>query len=131
MTTRKEKTKHIDELHFEHKLWMNEVEFYKTELSVFNKRLTEVAGMYTDKDVLASLEHFQNQFILQNEVADILMHDLNQHEQVLVDSARKSVIAIDHKAFADHPEMRNRMDSFIKIFRDTRNEYMRFLSKVM
>lgn len=131
MTTTKEKTKHINELHFENILWTKELEFYQDELMVFNKRLVEVSGMYTNKDVLARLEHFQNQFILQNEVADILLHDLKGHEQFLADNAIESPVAIDRKSFSDHPVMRERMDTFIKLYRELRNEYMQFLSGVM
>jgi hypothetical protein len=131
MSITKAKTKHIDELHFEHQLWVKELRFYKDELLVFNKRLEEVSGMYTNKDVVATLEHYQNQFILHNEVADVLLHDLNGHERFLADTARESIIAIDHRAFSDHPELRERMDSFIKIYRELRHDYMRFLSRVM
>jgi hypothetical protein len=131
MSITKEKTKHIDELHFEHQLWIKELQFYKDELVVFNKRLTEVAGMYTNNEVLNRLEHFQNQFILQNEVADTLLHDLKEHEHILANTAKEFSIAIDHRAFSDHPKMREAMDSFIKIYRELRNDYMRFLSEVM
>ena len=87
--------------------------------------------MYTNRDVLTRLEHFQNQFILQNEVADILLHDLNGHEQFLADNAKESIVAIDRKAFSDHPVMRDRMDTFIKLYRELRKEYMQFLSGVL
>ncbi len=131
MSITKEKTKHINELHFENILWIKELIFYKEELLIFNERLVEVSGKYTNKDVLAKLEHFQNQFILQNEIADILSHDLKSHEQFLIDSAKESIVAIDRKAFADHPVMREKMNTFIKLYRELRNEYMHFLSAVM
>lgn len=131
MSITKEKTKHINELHFENILWTKELIFYKEELMIFNKRLAEVSGMYTNPEVLTGLEHFQNQFILQNEVADILLHDLNGHEQFLADSAKELTVAIDRKAFSDHPKMRERMDTFIKLYRELRKDYMQFLSGVM
>lgn len=131
MSNTKEKTKHIDELHSEHQQWIKEIGFYKDELIVFNRRLDEIAGKYSSKEVLSKLEHFQNQFILQNEVADILLHDLNVHENALADKAKEAVIAIDHRAFPDHPEMRVRMSMFHPIFRELKNDYMGFLSKLM
>lgn len=131
MSITKEKTKHIDELYFELQLWIKEIKFYKDELVVFNKRLSEVGGMYTNKEVLARLEQFQNQFILQNEVADTLLHDLKEQEITLAETAKEFSIAIDHRSFSDHPAMRDRMDSFVKIYRDLRSDYMRFLSEVM
>ena len=130
MSITKEKTKHIDELHFENQLWIQEVKFYKEELFVFNKRLIE-ANKYSDKKILARIEHYQNQFILQNEVADTLLHDLNLHEQYLIDTAKQFPVAIDRRAFKDHPEMRERITIFLKIYRELRNDYMKFLAEVM
>ena len=131
MSITKEKTKHIDELYFELQLWIKEIKFYKDELVVFNKRLGEVGKMYTNKEVLARLEQFQNQFILQNEVADTLLHDLKKQESTLAETAKEFSVAIDHRSFSDHPIMRDRMDSFVKIYRELRSDYMRFLSGVM
>lgn len=131
MSITKEKTKHIDELYFELQLWIKEIKFYKDELVVFNKRLGEVGEMYTNKEVLARLEQFQNQFILQNEVADTLLHDLKEQESTLAETAKEFSVAIDHRSFSDHPIMRDRMDSFVKIYRELRSDYMRFLSGVM
>jgi len=131
MSITKEKTKHIDELYFELQLWIKEIKFYKDELVVFNKRLGEVGEKYTNKEVLAKLEQFQNQFILQNEVADTLLHDLKEQESTLAETAKEFSVAIDHRSFSDHPIMRDRMDSFVKIYRELRNDYMRFLSGVM
>lgn len=131
MSATKEKTKRINELHFEHQLWIKELAFYKDELVVFNNRLTEVSGKYSNAEILKKLEHFQNQFIIQNEVAEIFLHDLKGHERFLADIAREFTTAIDHRAFSDHPELRDRMDIFVKLYRELRNEYMRFLSAVM
>ena len=77
--------KYASELHFEHQVWMQEMSFYKEQLMSFRHRLEEIAGKYNQQDVLQQLEHFQNQFILQNEQADILLHDLKGHEQILIE----------------------------------------------
>ena len=113
-TTIKNEGKKIDVLHFEHIVWIKELEFYKNELKVFNKRLTEVSDRYTSTEVLARLEQFQNKFIVQNEVADILRHDLKSHENELMEIAKDSPVALDHKVLKDHPDMRERMESVLK-----------------
>ena len=131
MSITKEKTKHIDELHFEHQLWIKELGFYKDELMVFNRRLAEVGNMYTNKEVLVKLEHYQNQFILQNEIADVLLHELNEHEHILASTAMENSVAIDRRAFSDHPKLRESMNGFVKIYRELRHEFMLFLTAVM
>ena len=52
------------DLHFEHNLWRAELLFWEDELKSFNNRLSELVKRWTDKEVLAQLEHFQNQFVL-------------------------------------------------------------------
>ena len=130
-TTNKNEGKKIDVLHFEHIVWIKELEFYKNELKVFNKRLTEVSDRYTSTEVLARLEQFQNKFIVQNEVADILRHDLKRHENELLEIAKDSPVALDHKVLKDHPDMRERMESFVIIYRQLRDEFLEYLSETM
>jgi hypothetical protein len=127
----KEKTRDINQLHFEHQLWIRELKFYKDELMVFNKRLAEVKDLYTDKEILSRSEHFQKQFAVENNIADALLLDLNGHEQFLADTAKENIATIDRRVFSDHPELRERMDNFVRIYRALRNEYMRYLSAVL
>ena len=38
------KKRHLDDLHFEHQLWLSEAKFYTDELGIYQKRLEEVAS---------------------------------------------------------------------------------------
>ena len=71
----------VETLHFEHTLWSNELSFVEDELKIFEKRLEKLVNNLTDRDMMARLEHFQNQFIRQKEVLDQLRHDIKVHEQ--------------------------------------------------
>ncbi len=51
-------------LHFEHKRWRSELDFWEDELKFFNNRLNELVTRWTKKEVLKQLEHYQNEFIL-------------------------------------------------------------------
>ena len=46
------------DLHFEHNLWRRELFFWEDEIKSFNKRLEELVQRWTDKEILAQLEHF-------------------------------------------------------------------------
>jgi hypothetical protein len=64
--------------------WLAKLQFYKSELAQHEQELMQKslnASTYDDK---AMIEHFQNQFILQKEVLDILRHDIKQFENELV-----------------------------------------------
>jgi hypothetical protein len=123
VSSAKIKTKHIDELHFEHQLWSSEVKFYNDELKIYHNRLGEVASRNTKEHARKQIEHFQNQFIIQKEQLDILNHDITIHELKLVKYAKENPIAIDKVLFADHDAMRDRMETFDKIYGDLKYEF--------
>jgi DNA-binding protein len=122
---------HIDDLHFEHKLWKRQLEFEKDELKIFNSRLEEVVVRWTDKDILKQVEHFQNIFIRHNEVIDILLHDINIHQDELIKEAKNNPVAIDHVHFDDHGDMREKVETQNKMYAELKEEFMRLLSIAM
>lgn len=125
------KTKHIDELHFEHQLWLNEAKFYRDELKIYQNRLDEVASKNTAQDVRKEIEHFQNQFIIQKEQLDILNHHVNEHEQWLAKFAKENPIAVDKRLFANHIEVHDKIEMFKKLYGELKMEFNRFIAKWM
>ena len=98
---------------------------------IFEKRMGEIAERNTHTEVMAELEHFQNQYIRQNEVIDELSHELKQHENGLVKEAKEHPIAIDHRLFNDHTGHREAMRTFEKLYRELKEEFMAWLVKRM
>jgi hypothetical protein len=66
----KEARVHIADLHSDHKLWLNALGFYKQGVGLLENRLADIARRNTAQEVMAELEHFQNQYIRQKEVID-------------------------------------------------------------
>lgn len=125
------KDKHIDELHFEHKLWSSEAKFYADELMIYQNRLEEIAAKNSNHDVRKQISHFQNQFTIQRNELDILNHEINEHEQWLSKYAKENPIAIDKKLFANHETMSNRAAAFKRIHAELKEEFMRFMATWM
>ncbi|MFI5203153.1 MAG: hypothetical protein ACHQF2_01560 [Flavobacteriales bacterium] len=123
--------KHAGELHQEHTTWNNKMAFYKDELRIMNSRLAEIAVKYTSRDVLRLVEHFQNQFITQNQNVDTLKHKINEHEAFIQRDMVLNPVASDHKLYADSPQLRDEIESFEKVFNGLRHEYIQFLAKHM
>ena len=119
----------MHELHFEHKIWINELSFYEDEIKIYEHRLEELVMKSRNPDMLAQLEHFQNQFIREKEVIDILKHDINSHEHKLSEYAETHPIAIEHVHFKDHSDLRDRMERFYKIWIELKEEFYAFLLK--
>lgn len=127
----KENRKYMSDLHFEHSMWKNALAFYTEELQIFTNRLEEVVSKNTSHEMAASAEHFQNHFIREKEVIDILNHDINAHEKTLVEFAKDHPIAVDHVYFDNHTGLEDRMETFAKLWKEMRAEYMDFLRKWM
>lgn len=126
-----ETTKTIDQLHEEHQTWLNKLLFYKDELSIMDKRISEIAQKNTSKEVLAKVDYFNNQFIIQKEQMDIIKHDIKSHEAYLKAAINNSVMDVEHENFLDHQKHRESIAIFEKIFRELREELIDFLSKWM
>jgi hypothetical protein len=121
----------IYDLHTEHVEWLNKLAFYKDDLKVLKHRLSEIAIKNTDKEVLANVEHFENQLIVQNEQNDILRHDVKQYENMIQQSIAKNPTATDHRKMPDHDVLRDAVETNEKIFTELRKDLINFFVKWM
>ena len=123
--------KKIYDLHHENLEMLKKLEFYKDEIKVMQTRLEEVAGKNSSKDVMAQIEHFQNQLIIQRNNIDEFRHDVKQDENRLMDNIKHNPTAADHRKTEDHEAERDEVESFEKYFNDLRHELNRFLAQWM
>ena len=121
--------KYIHELHREHNIYLSTLAFAKDEIKTFNNRLSDIVTANTKQEILAQVEHFQNQFIRHNEVIDELKHEVHECETRIAKIAESNNVATDHRKVDDHPELRDKMDTFNHIFSELKNEFKLFLEK--
>lgn len=119
------------DLHFEHKQWRRELFFWEDEIKSFRNRLKELAARWTDKEVLAQLEHYQNQFIIHENVINEMQDDINVHETSIAAHIKKMEDVLDTILVKNHIEFRNRMETQRNIYNTLKKEFFRFLSKYM
>lgn len=131
MSTTKEARVHISDLHSDHRIWQNALEFYKQEVGLLEERIAEIAERNTAQDVRAEVEQFQNRYIRQREVVDILRNKINHHADALAREYKDHPVAIDHRLFADHTGLREEMITFEKLYRELKDELNRWLTKWM
>jgi hypothetical protein len=118
-------------LHFEHELWKSELAFWKDELKSFKNRLGELVIRWTDKDVLAQLEPYQNEFILHGGVIEDLKETIEKHEINIAGHSQKGNVSMDVAMVKTHLEYREKMETQRQIYADLKKEFFRFLSKYM
>lgn len=119
----------IDVLHSEHREWLNKLDFYKDDLVILRKRHDEVAAKNSSREVMAMVEHFQSQFIIQRNEIDEFRHVIKEHENKIEAAINNNPIAINRQSLSDHPDMRERMERFEKLFQEFRMELLRFVAK--
>ena len=131
MTATQPKHVYLKDLHFEHRLWMNELNFAKDEMISLTKRLEEVVSKNTDKTFEYTANSLQNRLIRQNEVVNELRHAIKAHESSLAHYVESHPIAIDHVYFTDHEGLRERMARFTTLYAPFKAEFMNFIAKWM
>jgi len=117
----------IPKLHVEYQLWMNELNFYKEEICIFERHLEEIINNTEDVVVAAEVEHFQNQFIRQKEVIDELKHRLRGSEKQLARFVKAvSGLGLDSFKMDNHPKLREEMATFRKIYTELKADFREF-----
>lgn len=119
----------IEVLHAEHREWLNKIDFYYDDLKIMRHRLEEVAARNTDKSLMAQVEHYQNQFVIQRNELDEMKHVINQSETSIAENVAQNGTAVNRRSVADDQSMRERMSQFDKLFLQLRVELMSFLAK--
>ena len=123
---------HLSDLHFDHKLWLNELKFFEAQLDIFDERLAQVVDRYEDDfTALASLESFQNQIIRQREVIDELKHKFRSRDKDLNRIEKDGAIGVNHILFEYHHSEKEEMDTFIKLYDEMRSKYIGLLSEAL
>ena len=115
--------------HSEHGEWLSKLDFYNDELKIMQSRLEEVNGKNTTKEVRKEIEHFQNQFIIQQKnTADLHRHIVAEEKKISA-LIKKNPVSSDHRTTEDHGIERNMMKSYEDNFNNLRKEYNKFLGK--
>ena len=117
----------VSDYHFDHKLWMNELNFFESQLEVFEGRLEEVVRKLSERRALAEAEAFQNQIIRQREVIDELKHKFRLRERDLDAYEDNKEFNPEHPMVRDHEKEHEEMEIFIKLYKEMRDKYMKFL----
>ncbi|QVY65570.1 hypothetical protein [Polaribacter sp. Q13] len=127
----KTKILYNENMHFEHINWKRELAFWEDELKSFNRRLSELVSRWTDKDVLAKLEHFQNEFVLHEAVIEDLQEIIEEHETRIAAQSKTNKDALDTQLAKKHVEFRNKMENQRNIYTQLKKDFFRFLEEYM
>ena len=112
-------------MYSEHANWQKQILSYREELNSLNSNLEEYVQKVPPREISPSVEHFQNQFIRQNEVLDIMRHDFKQYENRIEDAQSGSVVSTENLE-KERAECTERLGDYDKIFSELKNEFSKF-----
>lgn len=118
-------------LNYEHFDWLKTIDFYKDDLSVLQKRLAEVAFKNTGKEVMADVEHFQNQLIVQRNNLEELSHGIYEHIHHVVEDSRVHAGRVAETLVSEHSQKKDEFTSLVNVLKGLRKEFNGFLAKWM
>ncbi|UPK70056.1 hypothetical protein [Chitinophaga filiformis] len=105
--------------------WKDEVNTTRESIRSMRSQLEQFSLTKTDDESLAQIEHFQNQFICQEEKADELRHDLKQSAKKISNNG-KPLISHDDRPVDDFDVLQDRMETFRKLYNELRDEFKAF-----
>lgn len=111
--------------------WSKSLAFYADELKVLEGRLQEVVNKNTGESVLAQVEHYQNQYILQKEQFDQLQHDIHEQKAAVDKNVHNGDRSVKIEVQEKQTFLRDKVQTAEKIFLDTKHQFYRFLAGVL
>ncbi len=121
--------KSIRELHFDHELWLAEMDFWRQEIDILDKYLAAVIVSLSDRDSRAEVDHFQNQFFIQRNFINSLKNDVKAQEK-LISLLEKDINSrqLQQKKADDEYEIRDKMLTNEKLYSELKLSFKKWLS---
>lgn len=129
MTT--ELTLQISNVAAEQSSWLRGIEFYQDEIKIMRKRLSEVSGKNTSREVKERVEQFQNQFAVHDEQLKKLKHVVSNHAKNINSDLISHHGQLEQNTAREHDSTRDEFMNSEKLFNEMRHDFNRFLSKYL
>jgi uncharacterized protein YnzC (UPF0291/DUF896 family) len=120
-----------EKLGIEHTEWLKAIDFYDSEMDILENRLIEIVQKNNKSSVLAEVEHFQNQFIVQRNNIDEMRHNIKEHMHKVETESIRHAGHIPSELVGEHTAVKDSLVSFEKVIQELRKEFNDFLSKHM
>jgi hypothetical protein len=121
--------KSIRELHFDHELWIAEMDFWRQEIDILDKYLAAVIVSISDTVSRGEVDHFQNQFFIQRNFINSLKNDVKAQEK-LISLLEKDINnrQLQQKKADDEYEIRDKMLTNEKLYNELKLSFKKWLS---
>ncbi|MFI5222410.1 MAG: hypothetical protein ACHQK8_08800 [Bacteroidia bacterium] len=111
----------------EHVGWLDYIDHTKSELKEMQLKLSQLSPANTLK-FAAKVEQFQNRFIRQREVTDILRHNIKAHENDIERMTRLSLDYLQLRVANDHTVLKSEFKRYMELFVELAQDFNEFLA---
>lgn len=120
-----------DFCHKEIREWRSSLELFMQELNGYNNRLNDVTAKNSKDVVLRQVEHFQNQFIVQKDNLQTLLHEIKIQEQNIAEDVKRDKIIDDNDIIGNQSFLREKVHTAEKIFVALKHDFYNFLARAL
>ena len=111
------------EVEGEHVAWINELNEIKEELERYEIILAKISSPHNNKNI----EHFQNQFLIQQNAVDQLKNEIKKHDLAIERNGDQPFDSVKFKAIEYHTNINQKVDIEVKIFEELKKEFAAFV----
>ena len=122
-----ETTKTQDALLTEHLSWLTYIDHVKQEIKDMQNRLMDLMPTFSTRMAM-KIEQFQNRFIRQREVTDILRHNIKAHENDIERMTRLSLDYLQLRVASDHAALKSEYKRYVELFVELEQDFNEFLA---
>jgi hypothetical protein len=122
---------HKDHFNHEYQAWVRTLDYFLQENASLKTRLAQVVDINTDKNFVDLAEHFQNEFLLNDEFIKEMQHDIRYQHDSLKRQALAGQTAGDSGFNQHQTKLRNEMERFEKKFANLRTEFNQYLVSLL
>lgn len=120
--------KHINNLHSDA---LRALDFYDQELNILQNRLDEIAEDNTDDEILADVDHFQNQVVIHQRYISELRYRFHQNLKNIEDQVVHMAGFAEEDSISENEIIYEQFITEEKMFNALRHEFYRFAAKWM
>ena len=99
----------VQQCQFENTAWIRLIEYLKQENTHMKNHLSEMMDHVHGREKLALAEHFQNQFIIKDDVYDHMIHELRMQTSKWRDQHWYSITTISPEMHKNHNTIKEQM----------------------
>ena len=115
----------------DHTIWAKGLEFYNEELDLMGKRLLDISTKNTSIEAGQGVEHFQNQFFIQQKNISDLKHAVRNYLKRLSSDALQHDGHVQESFIKEGSDLREKYEQLEQIMNSLRQEFNGYLSRWM